>query len=291
MKVLITGASGQLGWELRRTAPEGWDIHTFDSNALDITQAGTVKKTLATIRPQYVINAAAYTAVDKAETEFQKAYEVNAEGAANVAKSALEAGARLLHVSTDFIFDGESSRPYQPIDKPNPIGVYGASKLEGENRVAEIYHGDVTILRTAWVYSVHGANFVKTMLRLMKERDRLNIISDQIGTPTWAGKLAQAIWKMTAMPELKGYYHWTDAGVASWYDFAVAIYEEACSIELLQKPVEIHPIGTKDYPLPARRPSFSVLDKTDTWAVVGEAQHWRWSLREMLRELKEANYA
>jgi dTDP-4-dehydrorhamnose reductase len=190
-------------------------------------------------------------------------------------------------VSTDFVFDGKSSRPYTPSDAPAPLGEYGRSKLGGEEAVLSECP-DSLVLRTGWVYSRFGANFVKTMLGLMAERDELRVVCDQVGTPTWARGLAHAIWAIVARPQLQGVYHWSDAGVCSWYDFAVAIYEEARALGLLQRPIRILPIAARDYPVPAPRPAFSVLDKTDSWRDLElEAVHWRQRLRLMLNDLRE----
>jgi dTDP-4-dehydrorhamnose reductase len=184
------------------------------------------------------------------------------------------------------VFDGNSSRPYRPNDQVGPISVYGRSKLQGEDAVAAA-DPDALIVRTAWVYAAQGTNFVNTMLRLMRERDRLGIVADQIGTPTYAASLARALWTL-AQAGATGIHHYTDAGVASWYDFAVAIEEEARDLGLLAQAVQVEPIATADYPTPARRPAYSVLDKSATWAALGgPAPHWRNNLRFMLRELKE----
>ena len=285
MRVLVAGAGGQLGFELKRTRPLGVELLALSSGELDLTEAGAVRRRVAEERPGLIINAAAYTAVDRAEAERERAFAVNGQGAANLAVAAREAGARLIHLSTDFVFDGEKSSPYLPDDAPNPLGVYGASKLAGEERVREILGPATAIVRTAWVYSVHGHNFVKTMLRLLGEREAVSVIADQVGTPTWARHLAQALWRM-AERELTGVHHFTDAGVASWYDFAVAIQEESLALGLLAREARIRPITTDEYPLPARRPPYSVLDKTSLWqAMDWEPGHWRAALRAMLQEL------
>jgi dTDP-4-dehydrorhamnose reductase len=288
MRVLITGRTGQLGRELLQATPPRWEVTAFSSTELDIRDAGAVQATVAEIGPQVIVNAAAYTAVDKAEKEPGVAYATNSQGVANLAGAAGNAGARLIHISTDFVFDGGKSSPYLSTDTPNPTCVYGASKLAGEEQLQSILPGNYLILRTAWVYSSHGYNFVRTMLRLMRERDQLQVVADQVGTPTWAGGLAQAIWLLAEQAALSGIFHWTDAGVASWYDFAVAIQEEALELGLLDRKTIILPIRTQDYPTPARRPSYSVLDKTATWQALGHsAPHWRVNLRKMLRELLE----
>jgi len=285
MKVLITGADGQVGWELQQTGPADVEITALRRVDLDITNLSAVRSVIQQLQPGLVINAAAYTAVDKAEEEAERAYGVNEDGAANIARAAEDCSARLIHLSTDFVFDGNQLEPYLPEDEPKPTGVYGASKLQGERAVVAETMGRAVVLRTAWVYSVHGSNFVKTMLRLMAERDELKIVADQIGTPTWAKELAKAIWLIADKPDMQGIYHWTDDGTASWYDFAVAIQEEARELGLLQKMIPVKPIKTEEYPTPAKRPPYSVLDKTSTCAALGcTPPHWRESLRRMLVE-------
>jgi len=287
MKALITGADGQLGWELQRTRPDDWELITLSHSDLDITDNPAVTSAIHKHKPDLVINTAAYTAVDKAESEKDKAYAVNAGGAENIAKAAKDSRIRLLHISTDFVFDGSKSQPYLPGDRQNPTSVYGASKLQGELAVQSATMNKALILRTGWVYSSHGSNFVKTMLKLMSERDAISVVADQVGTPTWAGDLATAIYDLARIPNAQGIYHWTDAGVASWYDFAVAIQEEACKLNLLEKMIPVKPIRTEDYLTPAKRPSYSVLDKSATWDALGYfASHWRSSLRQMLLEMK-----
>ncbi len=291
MRVLIAGGSGQLGRELGRSAPDGWQVSALGRNELDIRDRESVLQTVAACAPQVIVNAAAYTAVDRAESEPDAAYAVNGHGVAHLAEAAREQGARLIHISTDFVFDGRQSHPYGPRDRTNPVGVYGASKLEGE-RLAQAFCGPAAlILRTSWLYGAHGHNFVKTMLRLMAERNHVRVVADQVGSPTWTGGLAQAIWRLAAT-EAGGIFHWSDAGVASWYDFAVAIQEEALVLGLLSRAVPVTPITTEEYPTPARRPSYSVLDKSGTWRLLGEAApHWRVQLRRMLNELRELDHA
>jgi dTDP-4-dehydrorhamnose reductase len=281
-RVLIVGAGGQLGRELIRTAPDGVEITARSRAELDISDAAAVSAVMGEISPAAIINAAAYTAVDKAESEPDAAYAVNRDDAANLAKASRETGCRLVQISTDFVFDGNRSSPYRPTDTANPLGVYGASKLAGEQAVQDILGDQALIVRTAWVYSRQGGNFVNTMLRLMGERESVRVVSDQVGTPTWARGLAEAIWRAVGLG-LRGIHHWTDAGVASWYDFAVAIQEEALAVGLLERSIDIHPIRAVDYPTPAMRPPYSVLDKSETWKALGyEAEHWRVALRKML---------
>lgn len=286
-RVLITGASGQLGWELQHTAPAAYEITACDRQMLDITDLSSVSSVVEQQHPDVIINCAAYTSVDRAEQESEVAYAVNATGTSNIAQIAKQQRIKLVHISTDFVFDGRQSTPYSPEDIPNPQSIYGQSKLEGERAVLEVSQGDAMVIRTSWVYSSHGNNFVKTMLKLMQERDELNIVSDQVGTPSWGRNIATCVWKMVAKSNPKGIYHWSDAGVASWYDFAVAIQDEALRIGLLNKQIPVAPIITTEYPLPAKRPAFSVLDKSNTWQLLGEkSPHWRHSLIQMLQELK-----
>lgn len=290
MKALITGANGQLGWELTRTAPADADTLALDRTKLDITDARAVSDTVAHAAPELIVNAAAYTAVDKAESEPERAYSVNRDGAAALADAAAESGARLIQVSTDFVFDGLESRPYRPEDPTAPLGVYGASKLAGEVAVGERLGDRALIVRTGWVYSFHGGNFVKTMLRLMGERDELSVVADQVGTPTWARSLAEAIWRLAERDTGGDIIHYSDAGVASWYDLAVAIGEEAVARGLLGREIPVAPIASSAYPTPAKRPAYSVLDKSTGWERSRtRPQHWRCSLRAMLDELKDAD--
>jgi len=286
LKVFITGANGQVGWELQRTAPEGVDVIAINSNELDITHREQVEQLFALHKPDWIINAAAYTAVDKAEEEPEKAHAVNATGAENLALSAKAHNARMIQISTDFVFDGTQSTHYKPGDTPNPINVYGKTKWEGEKAVQQALGDKAIIVRTSWVYSSHGNNFVKTMLRLMQERDELGIVSDQIGTPTYAKGLAEFLWLLTRKEKVKGIYHYSDAGVASWYDFAVAIMEEGFASGKLEKLLNIVPICSSQYPTSAQRPSCSVLDRTVILKEIGvESVHWRDALRCMLSEM------
>ncbi|RDC59681.1 dTDP-4-dehydrorhamnose reductase [Alteripontixanthobacter maritimus] len=280
MKVLVTGTGGQVGSALMASAPEEWDVVGLARAELDLADGGAIRAMVARHKPDFVINAAAYTAVDKAEEEAELAQAINGAAPGHFAAALAEMGGRLVQVSTDFVFDGTSSTPYTPDAPRNPLSVYGASKAAGEDAAG----ADAIICRTSWVYAAGGANFVRTMLRLMGERDALNVVSDQIGAPTHAAGLAQALWGL-ARANVPGTYHYQDAGVASWYDFAVAIYEEARALGLLTRDVAIAPIPTSQYPTPAARPAFSVLDVTETTGILNEApSHWRANLREMLQE-------
>jgi len=218
LTALVTGAGGQLGRELQGTSPAGWTVAALDRTALDIADTGSLRAALDRVRPAAVINAAAYTAVDKAETEAELASRSNADGPAVLAAVCAELGIRLVHISTDFVFDGAASAPYRPGDATGPLGEYGRSKLAGEQGT-QAANPAALILRTGWVYSRFGNNFVKTMLRLMAERDQLNVVVDQVGTPTWARGLALTAWAGLLHEDAHGIYHWSDAGVCSWYDF------------------------------------------------------------------------
>ena len=282
MKVLITGATGQLGWELQRSAPSDTTVLAVDVTQLDITDADAVSAMVTIEAPDLIINCAAYTAVDKAEGDSALAYAINQYGAEHLAKAAAANNAKLIHISTDFVFDGRQSSPYKPDAPANPLNVYGASKLEGERAVLACLPSAI-IVRTSWVYSSHGNNFVKTMLKLMAERDALSVVSDQIGTPTYAYNLAKVIWQLNQQQNVTGIYHYTDSGVASWYDFACAIQEEAIILGLLDRQIPIFPIPASTYPTPATRPSYSVLDKQSLiFSLNIQSIHWRQPLRDML---------
>ncbi|MFA7439339.1 MAG: dTDP-4-dehydrorhamnose reductase [Sphingomonadaceae bacterium] len=285
MKVLVTGADGQLGRALAKTAPAHLQVTALSRSALDITDPPSIAAAIAQLAPDLVVNAAAYTAVDRAESEKDLAFAVNGAAPGQLAAAAHGANAGFVHISTDFVFDGHASVAYAPGAPTAPAGVYGASKLAGE-QAAMATHPEALIVRTAWVYAAAGGNFVRTMLRLMAERDEVRVVADQIGTPTHADSLARAIWQLAAA-KLSGIWNWTDAGVASWYDFAVAIQEEALALGLLSRAVPVIPIRTEDYPTPARRPAFSLLDKQATWAQTGLAAHWRVELRDALEQMKE----
>ncbi|HVC02291.1 MAG TPA: dTDP-4-dehydrorhamnose reductase [Steroidobacteraceae bacterium] len=288
MRVLVTGGGGQVGRVLAATAPAGYEVQVKSHAELDIGDAGAVGTALGADGARWIINAAAYTAVDRAQSEPDRARAINDTAVGVLAGAARAAGARLLQLSTDFVFDGRANQPYRPEDPPNPLSVYGRTKLGGEHQ-AETGGCRAIVLRTAWVYAAEGQNFVLTMLRLMRERESVRVVADQIGAPTWARGLAAAIWDLLARDAPAGIQHWTDLGVASWYDFAVAIQDEALARGLLARRVPIEPISTPEYPTPARRPAFSVLDTRATRALVATpARHWRHSLQGMFDELRPA---
>lgn len=282
MKALILGAGGQVGRALVATAPAGATLIALDRAGCDIGEPEQIERAIAQSGAAIVFNAAAYTAVDRAESEPEAAERLNGRAPALIAEAARRAGARLVHISTDFVFDGRASRPYRPDDMPAPLSVYGRTKLAGESGLGP----EALVVRTAWVYAAAGANFVTTMVRLMRARERIGVVADQIGTPTSAASLAGALWALAAAGA-SGIHHFTDAGVASWYDFAVAIEEEGRAAGLFDRMTAVDPITTADYPTAAARPAFAVLDKSSTWAALGATPpHWRVNLRAVLREMK-----
>lgn len=287
MRVLVLGSGGQVGRAVQAAAPSTQEVVAKTRAGLDITNEAAVAACLAEAPVDWIVNAAAYTAVDRAETDQAAAFASNDAAVGVLARAGAAVGARLLHLSTDFVFDGHANRAYLPGDATNPLSVYGASKLAGEQQA--LREPSAIVLRTAWVYDSSGRNFVLTMLRLMRERPEVRVVCDQIGAPTCATGIAQAIWGLVAAAAPGGVYHWTDPGVASWYDFAVAIQEEALARGLLTQAVPIVPIATAAYPTPARRPAFSVLDSHATRALLGvPASHWRHHLRNVLDELRTA---
>ncbi len=285
MKILLTGSGGQLGYELQRSLPDRHQIIAVDKGQLNICNNEHLLAFFEKNSPELVINAAAYTAVDKAEEEKDLAWMVNQQGAENIALACKQHAIKMVQISTDFVFSGEHYRPYMPSDKAESASVYGLSKNAGDEAVLTVLQDQALVVRTSWLYSSHGGNFVKTMLKLMQERDSLGIIVDQTGTPTWAATLADCIWLLIDV-EASGIYHCADNGVASWYDFAVAIQEEALQLGLLDEETLITPIRTEHYPTPAARPAYSVMDKSKTEKKLDlTLPHWRASLRMMLQEL------
>jgi dTDP-4-dehydrorhamnose reductase len=285
VKVLVTGSTGQVGRALLAHVPPGVRIVSCSHAELDIASTEAVQEAVRRHWPDLIINAAAHTAVDRAESEPELALRINAEGPRNLAREARACGARLLHISTDFVFDGQSCVPYRPDAPTNPLSVYGRTKRAGEEAVQGLLPERSVILRTAWVYAALGRNFMNTMLRLLREKGAVRVVSDQVGTPTAATSIAQVLWRIAATPPLTGIHHFTDAGVASWYDFAVAIAEEGTSLGLVPGHVTVTPITTAEYPTPARRPHYSVLDGSSLAALGVPPVHWRVRLREALAEV------
>jgi dTDP-4-dehydrorhamnose reductase len=277
-----------VGRAFRALTPEGAAVVALTHAELDITDAELVRRAVAAHAPQWIVNAAAYTGVDAAESAQQAAHALNATAVGYLVHAARGARARLLHLSTDFVFDGRASNPYEPDAATAPIGAYGASKLAGEH-LALADAAPSIVVRTSWVYAAYGQNFVRTMLRLMAAKPEVRVVCDQVGSPTWATGLAQILWQMLKIDAPPGIHHWCDAGIASWYDFAVAIQEEALQRGILTHPIPVLPIRAAQFPTAAQRPAYSVLDAARTRALTGApAVHWRAQLRKMLDELAVA---
>jgi dTDP-4-dehydrorhamnose reductase len=287
--IVVVGADGQVGQELQHTLRPLGSLHLLNRQTLDLSQLDAIAQVLAPLQPSIIVNAAAYTAVDKAESEPELAHTINAIAPTQLAKLAQSLHIPLIHISTDYVFDGTKGSPYETSDPTHPMGVYGQSKREGEIGI-QAHCDRHYILRTAWVYGSFGkSNFVKTMLRLGADRHELKVVADQIGTPTWAKSIAEAIaaliGTLDTTPAPSGIYHFTNSGVASWYDFAIAIFEEARSLGIPLKIEQVLPITTADYPTPAQRPSYSVLSLQDMVTILGQPPlHWRAALRLMLKE-------
>ena len=273
MKVLIIGKSGQLANELVSIKPVGIELLGLGRDDVNVCDITSLQEAVNAFQPNVIINASAYTAVDKAETDSDAAYLLNQQAVENLAIIAKKSNARLLHVSTDFVFDGKKNEAYNVDDKTNPCSVYGASKLAGEQAITTHYPENSAIIRTSWLYSSYGNNFVKTMIKLMQEREELGVVCDQIGCPTYAKGLAKFLWRLTVENTINSRYHWSDDGVASWYDFAVAIQNIAFNENLLEKKILIKPIPASSYPTPATRPIFSLLNATDSHQIE-PTQHW-----------------
>ncbi|MDZ8108416.1 MAG: dTDP-4-dehydrorhamnose reductase [Nostoc sp. DedQUE12a] len=286
--ILLIGSNGQVGQELQQILPSYYgNVISVARPIVDLTEPDTLYKVIRSNQPQIIINAAAYTAVDKAESESEQAYAINTTAPLILAEESQKLGAFLIHISTDYVFDGNGCRPYQETDATNPLSVYGKTKLAGEQAIREncTHH---LILRTAWVYGNFGkSNFVKTMLRLGVQRPELRIVADQIGSPTWAKDIATVIAEIipNLSLDIAGTYHYTNSGVASWYDFAIAIFEEAQQLGFPLKVENIVPITTPEYPTPARRPPYSVLACGKISTLLGKyPPHWRQRLRQMLKD-------
>lgn len=286
-KILVTGANGQLGSEIRKIAAQytGMEFCFTDVAELDITNAEKVAELISRFRPGYLVNCAAYTAVDKAETDLAFATLLNAVAVGILAGESAKAGCKMIHISTDYVFDGRGPRPYREDNPVDPQSAYGKTKLEGEIQCQK-YNPESLIIRTSWLYSAFGNNFVKTMVRLGNERPELGVIADQIGTPTNAADLAQAILTIISTvsegekPFVPGIFHYSNEGVASWYDFTKAIFE------ITGITCKVKPIATEDYPSPVQRPSYSVMDKSKIKLNFGlQIPYWRDSLTEYFKKL------
>ena len=280
--ILVTGANGQLGKEMKEleSAYPGFRFIFLSREDMPVHHFELVRNVFKGYQPQYLVNCAAYTAVDKAETEKELAFQVNGEAVGVLAAVCKEYGTKFIHISTDYVFDGNGTTPYSTEAPTNPQSVYGASKLKGEEE-AMLYNPDSLIIRTSWVYSKFGKNFVKTMRKLMSEREELNVVSDQIGSPTYAADLAQVIMEIIAGGIwVPGIYHFSNSGVISWYDFAVAIRD------LSGLQCRVQPIPSSQYPTPAKRPAYSVMDTTKIFSTFKLApKPWRESLIRCLDKL------
>ena len=288
MKVLVTGGGGQLARALRRTAADGHELSMHSVETLDITNSGQVESVVNVVRPDVIINTAAYTDVDGAESDRDAAAAVNGDGPGILADAAERHGSSLIHVSTDFVFDGSSSSPLKTDDPTNPISTYGQTKLDGESAIIDSALQRWTIVRTAWLYDETSPNFLSAMVRMMEANDEIRVVSDQTGTPTRSKSLAVALWCI-AEGGVVGMHHWTDSGSTTWHGFATAIEEIGFESGLFASRTRVEPIASKDYPTSARRPAYSVLDKTDTWSALEgtramPAINWRENLERTIRE-------
>lgn len=283
MKILVTGANGQLGQELvQQLQQTNVELYAFTKKDLDICNLSTVQQVVNEIQPHVIINAAAFTKVDLAETEHDLAFDVNGYGQRNLAVAGEQVGAKICYISTDYVFDGNATEPYEEHALVNPIGVYGKSKYAGE-QLTQTLNSKYFIVRTAWVYGEYGPNFVKTMLRLAKERDELGVVVDQIGSPTYTVDLAEFLIELV-QTEKYGIYHCTNSGSCSWYEFALAIFEES-NID-----IKVNPLTTDQYPTPAKRPNYSVLsDRTLKLNGFQPIRHWRDGLKAFLNNTKNNN--
>jgi dTDP-4-dehydrorhamnose reductase len=280
MRILVTGANGQLGQDVVNLLSAKNEVHGFGREQLDITNQDQCYEVLSTLKPEVIVHCAAYTAVDLAETEEDLAYQINAYGTRNLAAAAEKIGAKLVYISTDYVFDGTATTPYREYDNTNPQSVYGKSKRAGEQLVQTL-SSKYFIVRTSWVYGLHGANFVKTMLKLAQDRDTLKVVSDQFGSPTYTIDLVHFLEQLI-QTERYGIYHASNAGVCSWYDFACAIFEES------GKMIKVEPCSTEEFPRPAPRPRFSAMEHLAIRANGFEdLRSWREGLLAFLKELSE----
>lgn len=290
MNILITGSKGQVGTELVIEAiKRDHKVHAYGSQELDISNLEQVNSTVQRIKPDVIINAAAYTAVDKAETETELAYAVNARGSENLAKACKEQNIPLLHISTDYVYDGDKRTPYIETDPPNPTGVYGASKLEGDQKIEQIWHKHI-IIRVSWVFGEQGNNFVKTMLRLAEQRDELSIVDDQFGAPTSAKAISHCLLDILTHQQFNlsdcswGTYNFQSDPGTTWFGFAQVIFQQANQWGVLNKQMKLNPIPSSEFPTPVKRPANSKLDGKKLQQLFGiEPADWKSDLSEMLK--------
>ncbi|GAB4384619.1 MAG: dTDP-4-dehydrorhamnose reductase [Elainellaceae cyanobacterium] len=303
-QILLIGSGGQVGQELQLTLPQVGAVTAVSRQELDLTQLDRLRELIRETQPDLIVNAAAYTAVDKAESEPELANLINGQVPTVMAEEAQRLRAALIHISTDYVFDGRKNTPYTEADLANPLGAYGQSKLLGETGIGQVQQAfpdfRYAILRTAWVYGALGkGNFVKTMLRLGAEREEVRVVSDQVGSPTWSADIAKAITTLSTgfligehfEQPASGIYHFTNSGVVSWYDFAVAIFEEAAALGFPIKLQRVVPITTPEYPTPTERPAYSAMAWQKMAAILqAPPPYWRHSLRQMLTELYSKTY-
>jgi dTDP-4-dehydrorhamnose reductase len=286
-RALLFGASGQVGTALQQTIPPSWTVAAHDLET-DIRQEAAVAAAIDRERPDVIINCAAFTNVDGAESNEKDAHEVNAIAPGIIAGVAARAGVRVIHISTDYVFDGQAHTPYPPDAPTSPLNVYGRTKLEGEERVRRAAPSSA-IVRTAWVHSACGSNFVRTAVRHLTAGRAMRVVDDQIGTPTRAANLATALWCLAERPAVAATLHFTDAGVASWFDVATVVLETLRQAGRLPDGASVTPIPTSEFPLPAQRPAYSVLDKHDSWHALGYVPaHWRDGIIQSTSELLNA---
>ena len=284
-RILVTGTGGQVGSEIKSLAASypQYDFLFTTRNELPVSDRKSVEEFFRHHQPAYCINCAAYTAVDKAESETEQAFDVNANAVGYLARASAQVGTKFIHISTDYVFDGSSSTPYREDDRTNPLGIYGLSKLKGE-ALCLLNNPESMIIRTAWVYSTYGSNFVKTMMRLMKEKAEINVVNDQTGSPTYAADLAEAILQIINNKKWEpGIYHFANAGTTTWFGFASAIKS------LINSNCKINPVTSGEYPTKAKRPSFSLLDTNKIRQTFGiEIPQWNESLQRCLSKMQAA---
>ncbi len=292
--IVITGASGQLGQTLGQHWHSGqlskqFDLRSLTRSQLDIANPENVRTILSDLKPAIIINTAAYTQVDRAEVDRDSAFLVNDAAVAGLATWSAQNHSRIIHVSTDFVFDGAGNNPYLPHQQTAPLGVYGRSKLAGEERLLALLKEKATVIRTSWLYSEYGNNFVKTVLRLMQDRDELCVVDDQLGSPSSTHGLAELIFAMIPGGQYQGVYHWTDGGSISWFEFAQKIQQLGLRYGLLNRQIPIRPIATSEYPTAARRPAYSVLDRSRTIAAFACPDlSWEQQLAAVIKALATA---
>ena len=297
MRILITGSTGQLGQTFKYNIPHGIELIRATKNNFNLLDNNQCFQSILDIRPDWILNFAAYTNVDLAEKEKEIAFQANGEVLDSISKASLITGSKILHVSTDFVFDGKQNFPYQPYQNKNPINIYGLSKSQGEDYLIKNFNkkNQVIILRTSWLMSPFGNNFALKMLKLIKTKKQIGVVSDQVGCPTSTFTLSEAIWKIIAKKDIFVEYesklpiiHFSDCGVTSWYDVAIKLQEFFIDLNLIKNPIDIFPIKTKEYPTPAKRPRYSILDCDKTYETLNLKKiHWSKALKESLGKINK----